>query len=96
MNINYNAKTHWQAAIPMHPNCERNCNDCAVHTDPTKAPDGSTGTKCYVYIPRQHQSSTFRLNIKRVAIGSSAEMYGRKWTGDEYEVSITHIESNTK
>ena len=24
----------WQAALPRHPNCARNCNDCAVHRGP--------------------------------------------------------------
>jgi hypothetical protein len=54
---------------------------------PGKAPDGSTGTKCFINIPKQESGATFRLRIRRVAVASTAEMYGRNWTGDEYEVS---------
>ena len=85
----------WQAALPRHANCQRNCNDCAVHSGPGKAPDGSTGTKCFVNIPKQESGATFRLRIRRVAVASTAELYGRNWTGDEYEVSAVHVQSNT-
>ena len=64
-------EAHWQAVIPRHTNCKRNCNDCAVHSGPNKAPDGSTGTKCSVDIPKLPANSTFRLRIRRVAVASS-------------------------
>ena len=37
----------------------------------------------------------FRLHIKRVGVNITAVMYNRTWNGDEYQVSVTHIQSNT-
>ena len=51
----------WQASLPRHANCKRNCNDCAVYHGADKAPDGSTGTKCSVNIPKQSSDATLTL-----------------------------------
>ena len=86
----------WQAAIPKHPNCKRNCNDCGdkPHNDSNAAPDGTTGTQCKMYIPFMPNGVNFRLHIERIAVNQSAYMYNRTWIGDEYEVSIRHVQSN--
>ena len=34
-----------------------------------------------------------QLRIKRVAVGVSESMYGKTWTGDEWEVSAVHVQS---
>jgi len=46
--------------------CKRNCNDCAVHVGEYKtASDGSTGTKCQVWIPI-NSGTELRIRIYRV------------------------------
>ena len=62
----------WRPALPDHRNCQRNCNDCAVHSGRT-APDGSTGTQCKVRSPgparcyypsiNMHRTTTCRANL---------------------------------
>eukprot|EP01084_Bolivina_argentea_P177509 306942_1 len=80
----------WQAVIPKSSNCKRNKED-GSHAN---TPDGTTGTKCSVYIPFVDSGSVFRLHIQRTGINVSAIMYNRTWIGDEYEVSVKHIQSN--
>ena len=86
-------ETAWAAALPRHPNCARNCNDCAVHKGPKKAPDSSTGTKCFVEIPDGVEGTTFQLRIRRVGVDVKASMYDKEWIGDEYEVTAVDKET---
>ena len=69
--------------------CKRNCQDCAVHSGPT-ANDGSTGTQCKVFIPA-YSGQKLRVRIQRVLEAQTAEAYGKLWTGDVWEVSISDL-----
>merc|ERR1712228_720664 len=86
----------WQAVIPKHPNCKRNCNDCGdkSHNKSNEAPDGTTGSQCKMNIPFVENGAIFRLRIERIAKNQSAFMYNRTWIGDEYQVTVKHIQSN--
>ena len=70
--------------------CRRNCNDCNVHKGGHKAPDGTTGTQCKVFIPA-YTGQHLRTRIRRYRKSATATMYGTEWIGDAWEVTIEDI-----
>jgi len=76
----------WQPALPMSPECSRNCNDCGVH-EGGHADDGSTGTQCKTFVAA-YSGQHVRIRVRRVDIAQSAEYAGQSWTGDVWEVSL--------
>eukprot|EP00239_Pterosperma_sp_CCMP1384_P002208 CAMPEP_0197843374 /NCGR_PEP_ID=MMETSP1438-20131217/233_1 /TAXON_ID=1461541 /ORGANISM="Pterosperma sp., Strain CCMP1384" /LENGTH=692 /DNA_ID=CAMNT_0043453475 /DNA_START=282 /DNA_END=2360 /DNA_ORIENTATION=+ len=80
-------------AIPMHENCKRNCNDCAVHEGKTMS-DGTTGTKCRTSIPVV-QGHTYRMRIRRVQEEATVtDYYNLTVTGSVWEVTLHDIDSD--
>lgn len=92
----HNKNGVWKAAIPTHPNCKRNCNDCAVHTGDS-ASDGSTGTQCKFHVP-VGTGTHFRVRIRRTAEDITVDYNGNldpsgSFRGDEYTVTVQNVDT---
>ena len=77
------------ASMPGVASCNRNCNDCAVHTG-AKADDGTTGTQCRVYIPA-YQGQRVRMRLRRVVETMTMDAYGQSWSGSAWEVTVQDV-----
>ena len=79
-------------ALPNHPNCKRNCNDCQVHGQV----EGTTGTKCYFNLPQKLQEGDeLMLKVEREPV-ENLEYDGRRYMGHVWKVKVSYISGPNK
>jgi len=75
-------------ALPNHPNCKRNCNDCFE--------EETTGTKCYFNLPQLLQEGDeLMLKVEREPVESLA--YGQnQYKGHVWKVKLSYVSGPNK
>ena len=75
-------------ALPNHPNCKRNCNDCSE--------EETTGTKCYFNLPQPLQEGDeLMLKVEREPVESLA--YGQnQYKGHVWKVKLSYVSGPNK
>ena len=75
-------------ALPNHPNCKRNCNDCSE--------DKTTGTKCHFNLPqRLQEGDELMLKIEREPV-ESLVYNQRQYKGHVWQVKLSYVNGPNK